>query len=87
MIRPFILGFRGKVNRGLDLRPTIGRVNRMELTIITMAAARPQAQENLARMESSIRPRAAGCVVLAFALLSSAALFGTAIAFGLSSRV
>jgi hypothetical protein len=65
-----------------DLRPTIGRVNRMELTLVTMAAAQPQAREKLARMESSIRPKAAGCVVLVFALVSSAALLGTAIVLG-----
>jgi hypothetical protein len=70
-----------------DLRPTIGRVNRMELTIMTMAAARPQAQQNLARMESGIRPKAAGCVALVLALIGCATLFGTVIAFGLSLLV
>lgn len=65
-----------------DLRPTIGRVNRLELTVVTMAAARPQAQEKLARI-NGIRPKAAGCVVLLFALVSSAAFFSAAIAFGL----
>jgi hypothetical protein len=72
-----------------DLRPTIDHVNRLELTLATMAAAQPQAQEKLASWERSIRPRAAGsgCVVLVFALVSSAALLGTAIAFGLSVRV
>ena len=72
-----------------DLRPTIDRVNRLELTLATMAAARPQAKENLAQWERSIRPRAAGsgCIVLILASIGSAALLGSAMAFGLSFRV
>jgi hypothetical protein len=67
-----------------ELRPTIDRVGRLELTLATRAAGQPQAQEKLARWERSIRPRAAGpgCVVLILASVSFTALLGMTIAFG-----
>jgi hypothetical protein len=67
-----------------NLTPTIDRVDRLEPTLATMAAAQSQAQEKLARWERSIRPRAAGpgCVVLILASVSFTALLDMTIAFG-----